>query len=310
VVEPLMLRLLARPGVPARVEAERHGARFSFDLRDYVQRKLYCHAHQSPELAYVARACRPGDTVVDVGANVGAFTMVAARATAPGGEVHALEPVPATLRALERNRELNGFTNVRTAGLALSDGEGTLQLGVEAAGHGSGGYTSGGALETVTVRSSTLDAFAQATLGDSPVRLLKIDVEGHEPEVLAGGGSFLRAPNRPDIVLVEVSETALADSGSSGAELTRSLTESGYELFTARAGGRLRRYRPMSPRRAAWAARYVAAPPPGGWNRVRALYWSHRVLEEVVGLRADRRDLTAAGRRDRAPATAGAQAPD
>ncbi len=310
VVEPLLLRLLERPGVPVHVEVERHGAQFALDLRDYVQRKLFCHAHQARELALVASVCRPGDTVIDVGANVGAFTMVAARATAPDGVVHALEPVPGTMRALERNLELNGFRHVRAAPVALSEREGTLELGLVAAEHGTGGYTSQGAHEKVSVRSSTLDAYVGDAVGESPVRLLKIDVEGYEPEVLAGARSILRAHNRPDVVLVEVSETALAGSGSSGAELTRPLAECGYELFTARAAGRLRPYRPMSAARARWAARFAAAPPAGAWNRIRALYWSHRVLEEVVALRRDRQGLREAVRRSPAPASAAAPGPD
>ena len=202
VVQPLLVWLQRTGRVPTLVVVRRFGAWIELDLEDYVQRKIFCHSHQARELRFLARACRPGDVVVDVGANVGIFTLVAARATSPTGTVHAFEPVPATFETLRRNVRRNGLAGVHAKQLACSDGAGTISLGVAGPVVDTGGFSRHGRHHTVTVPAVRLDD----ELDGRSIRLLKLDVEGDEWRALDGLERTLTT-SPPDVLLVEFSRT-------------------------------------------------------------------------------------------------------
>jgi len=185
------------------------------DLTEYVQRRIFYGSFEPAEARLLRRLLRPGDRVLDVGANVGYFTLIAARAVGPSGAVVAVEPVEANADALDHNVQVNGFTNVTLRRVAVDAVDGTLEVGLVddpfAREHGrdatSGHYTVGGALLSRTVPSVTLDSLAADLSPDRPVRLVKIDVEGWEDYVLAGG-THLFTEVRPDYVAIEVSSKA------------------------------------------------------------------------------------------------------
>jgi FkbM family methyltransferase len=102
------LRLELRPG---------RGDRFSF-FEIFVQ-QVYTNAGQT---------FRVGDTVIDVGANIGCFTLLAARGVGPSGSVLAIEPNEESFRQLQRNIHLNGLTNVIAIRAALGDSQRTITL--------------------------------------------------------------------------------------------------------------------------------------------------------------------------------------
>lgn len=122
----------------------------------------------------------PGGVIVDAGAMIGNHT-VAWAISLPDMDVHAFEPSPANLPLLLRNAE--PWANVHVHPMALSDREQLLQLEVDATNHGHTRAAAGGSLE---VAAMPLDAF-----GLEDVRLLKLDVEGHEPQVLEGAAGTL-----------------------------------------------------------------------------------------------------------------------
>src|SRR5207249_2412898 len=70
----------------------------------------------------------PGDTFIDVGANIGYYSLLAARRVGPTGSVVAIEPSPKTFRALEANLAQNRLKNVRTVNAAVSDRQATVPL--------------------------------------------------------------------------------------------------------------------------------------------------------------------------------------
>lgn len=138
---------------------------------------------------------RPGAVVYDIGANVGFFTLLGARLAGDAGFVYAFEPLPRNVELLERHLALNGVANARVLPVALSSQSGTARF--HAAPNAAMGALSGeGELE---VRVETLDALVRGgTL--RPPTFLKIDVEGAEHDVLAGGEETLRR-ERPSILL-------------------------------------------------------------------------------------------------------------
>jgi len=138
----------------------------------------------------------PGDTVVDVGANLGFVSLMLAPRLRPGGRVIALEPSPRTYRKLRATVEKNGLGDVvRTinAGAGASTGGATLHQVSASSGNATilGGEGPGEAISLTRLDDLGLD---------SSFRLLKIDTEGFESEVLKGGVEAI-ASHRPTIFI-------------------------------------------------------------------------------------------------------------
>lgn len=156
----------------------------------------------------VSKALKPGNTFVDVGANLGIMTLAAARAVGPQGKIIAFEPFEQTKRFLERTLWANGLGELATIHhAAVSDHAGTHEFFVgPTCGHNSlfpletSNTTNSGVKgtgTTVEVKLVRLDEVVSAT---TPVHLLKIDAEGAELEVLESASKIIRA--QPEIALI------------------------------------------------------------------------------------------------------------
>jgi FkbM family methyltransferase len=171
-----------------------------------------------------------GDRVADVGANVGYLTSLAAVRAGRDGQVIAFEPHPQVYELLEQNlarwRDSGAVDNVELRRVALADrkGEGTLIAGpffeanMGLAALASDQPASAGS-EEITVPIERLDETIRAERLD----LLKIDVEGHEPDVLRGAERLLAAKMIRDIVF--------EDLGEYPSEATAIVESAGYELI-------------------------------------------------------------------------------
>src|SRR6266496_451229 len=91
-------------------------------------RLIYCRNFEVTEREFVNRFLRPGDVFVDVGANIGLFTLIAASRVGPTGKVIAFEPTSETYERLVGNVRLNRLRNVDCVRSALSDHSGELDL--------------------------------------------------------------------------------------------------------------------------------------------------------------------------------------
>jgi len=143
---------------------------------------VYCGLHEFEDMALVLHSLRSDDLFVDIGANVGSYTMLGAAA---GARVLAIEPIPNTFGWLARNIAVNGLgERLRALNLGLGRAEGRLRFtgGLDAMNHVLAEGESAENLVEVPMR--TLDSVLD---GESPA-LIKMDVEGFETEVLAGGG--------------------------------------------------------------------------------------------------------------------------
>jgi FkbM family methyltransferase len=130
---------------------------------------------------YVANGIRlhPGDTVVDIGANIGSFAVLAASIVGPSGRVIAFEPVSATFVRLQENVALNGFRNVEMCreGVEAQDGTIELRLGTKSA--LAGAYFGGETTSVETVPCLSIQHVFDRH-GIDRIHLLKIDCEGGE----------------------------------------------------------------------------------------------------------------------------------
>lgn len=150
---------------------------------------------EQAELSFVTRYLQPGELAMDIGANVGIFSVVMGKAVGPSGRVFAFEPVPSNCSRLGGNLEKNGLDNVEVFPIALgaAPGELMLRMAKDAAYHSLGEVERGfrdNAEMLVQVRD--LDGVWE-DLERPTITLVKMDVEGAEVDVLAGSKHFLTA---------------------------------------------------------------------------------------------------------------------
>jgi len=136
--------------------------------------------------------CRPGDHVIDVGANVGEYTLQFAEGVGPTGRVTSFEPVPYLAETVAKTARINGHDWVEVQQVALGSQDGTSIFSVERG--NSGGSRLGrmeGDFSQIEVRTLRLDTFFAGRPDQTRLDFLKIDVEGFEDKVLLGARETL-----------------------------------------------------------------------------------------------------------------------
>lgn len=137
------------------------------------------------ETLLVDRMLSPGDVFVDIGANIGWYTIIGAAKVGPAGRVYAFEPEPLNHALAARNIARNGLKNVTLERIAISDARGEAALFLSEDNLGDHRlYQSGDARPSETVPTVTLGEYFAARPG--PVRLIKIDAQGSEGKIFAG----------------------------------------------------------------------------------------------------------------------------
>jgi len=140
----------------------------------------------------VARRLRPGMVFYDLGANIGLFTLLAARAVGPKGRVFSFEPDPNVAARLRRNVSRNGFSNVTISEMGVWSSSGEMNFVAADAGspdRGTGRFVTASNGESAPLRCVALDKFvANQPAPDA----IKCDVEGAELEVLRGAEKLIQ----------------------------------------------------------------------------------------------------------------------
>lgn len=152
---------------------------------------------------------REGDVLVDVGANVGFFTLLGARLVGEQGAVHAFEPIPANVSVIRRNLAVNGLRNVTVVSKAVADSAGTDSIWVTDHPGGATLMSTGevpyDARTQIEIERTTLDQWVEQA-GVHAIRMIKVDAEGAELAVLRGM-PFLIGRFRP-ILLIELDDVS------------------------------------------------------------------------------------------------------
>jgi FkbM family methyltransferase len=173
-----------------------------------------------------------GSLVVDVGAHIGYYTLLAAQLAGPQGGVLAFEPNPLARRFLELNIQLNDLENVTVSDRALSDHNGTGLLYCQRQCSGAASLETSVVMNPEIVHDVTLETLDRIWRQEGHGRrmsLLKVDVQGHEARVLGGAYAVLRE-YRPAILL-EFNPRQLALSGDDPALSLDMLAELDYSLL-------------------------------------------------------------------------------
>ncbi len=176
-------------------------------------------ADRNEDLDVLKKVLRPGDTYIDIGANIGHLCLAASTFVTEKGRVFAFEPHPRTYRFLCENLALNDSENIVAVQAALGEATGFSNISDGPSDDqnriGDTGFT------TVTLRLD--DLFPSIN-----VKLLKIDVEGAEQAVLLGCGGLL---DRVDVIYCEIFEQNAERYGYSGASLVEFLMAKRFTVF-------------------------------------------------------------------------------
>jgi len=177
--------------------------------------------------AITRQLCAGAVDFIDIGANIGWYTLVAAQSLAGRGHVHSFEPDPAHVGRLKASVALNRIGNVTVNDWALSDRTGSANLYLNEANRGDNSlFPAGERGRAIPVELRRLDDYA-GIAGDRPL-VVKIDVQGAELDVLAGAERLLSTYPHEVVVMCEMSPRNLEAGGGSAAELAAFFNRLGF----------------------------------------------------------------------------------
>ena len=210
------------------------GATFDCSLKDHVQQKIFFFGVYEPlELNTLLDMVKPGDVVIDAGANIGAYCLPIAKHLNGTVEVHAFEPIPDNFQLLSRNYELSGSPeNLHLNQVALWNKAESLEFSL-AVHHKNniGSFTIGkvaNVSKKVTCQTITLDTYSQQKKL-ARVDVIKMDIEGAEKFALEGSLEVIKK-FRPKI-FIEINKTACQQAGYSIDELIAPLLQLNYRIY-------------------------------------------------------------------------------
>ncbi|CAN5810367.1 hypothetical protein BH23PLA1_BH23PLA1_01550 [soil metagenome] len=219
-----------------------NGCEVDCRLTEHIQRHIYFFGAYEPIEAHLfERLLAPGMVVVDAGANIGQYSLIAGLRVGPTGRVHAFEPVPANFDRLNAHVERNGLSGiVRPNRLALWDAEADLTMHLDAEdrddnatdytlGQGHAEAADAASADVVSCRTVRLDDYARAE-GLERLDVIKMDIEGAELGALQGGIETLRR-FRPRL-LMEINRQRSRQMGYEPEAIWSLLEPLGYRIWT------------------------------------------------------------------------------
>jgi FkbM family methyltransferase len=231
----------------------------NLDLKRFSHKCIYGplaagHLYEPEVAQFLIRALRPGDTFVDIGAHVGFFSLLSASLVGSEGHVFCFEPEPLNFAELVEHARQNSFPNIHAFNLPVCAQTGDVTFYWNA--DNDGGHAlwdvgrhwfnerSRAQPQTAQLHAIALDGFDAVRF--HPARVIKIDTEGAEEEVIRGAKMWLTEQRVP-FVICEVNPAGLAQMNSSQMSLRGSLGRLGYATFML--DGRDRPPQPVHPDR-------------------------------------------------------------
>ena len=209
---------------------------------------LYVFGFEHTEINQVSRLLKPNMQILDIGANIGLYSIIASKAVGPAGKIWAFEPSSQTIEYLRKNLQENECDNVHITQSALSDTDGGFLTLERDSGFGDGerhisqtpqDHSTSSKMSSKTddpgdtelVPITTLDAWAAANeVPTERIDFIKIDVEGFEFPVLRGGVQLLAAnPNL--VIMFECEAKYCVRYGYKQKDLHDFLRAQGFQLF-------------------------------------------------------------------------------
>ena len=196
---------------------------------DYISNDIRAGRLWEPDQCRRMRAIlRPGDGMIDIGANIGWHSLIAAAAVGPEGRVLAFEPDPINHRLLSASASANRFDWLEAYPLGIGAEHGTGPLHRPALGN-NGQHSlieTGAPGESVMIDVAPLDSMI--ALIDRPIRCLKMDIEGFEARALQGMAAILASHLAPEFMLIEFSPVLLHRAGDGPEAFEHLMRDHGY----------------------------------------------------------------------------------
>ena len=234
-VKFILSRLLMRTGLSRFLSIRQSGFRLRFFPTSLSAALWINPDDRKDDVAFFSEFLRPGDTVVDVGANIGSLSLLASVLTGEEGRVLAVEPHPRIFQFQRQNIALNHAPQVEAHNVALGEATGQLHFTNDRSDDQNHVLNDDGG---IVIPVTTLDTLAA---GLPNITLLKIDVEGYELSVLNGASKTL---DRTDCVFYESWEQHLRQWGIATGDVIRRLEKAGFQVFKGIKQRRLRRVQP------------------------------------------------------------------
>lgn len=231
-IGPLAGRVVSRFTFDVDRPSVIHGHKMLLAFRDgYPPVALAADKYEEGTTRLFELLVEPGMVVIDVGAHVGYYSLLAAKQVGPNGKVYAFEPEPHNYELLQRNVALNGRSNVLTFKEAISDRVGSAKLYLTKLDNGRHSTYRHGLPESgcIVVDTTTVDAFLGGR-GWPRVDLVKIDVEGAELDVLNGMGQTLAQSGELKLI-VEFNPPLLRNAGADPAQFLNRLAGEGFNVY-------------------------------------------------------------------------------
>jgi FkbM family methyltransferase len=209
------------------------GGRMILDTNDTLAQQIRCEETFEPEVRReIVRIASRGVNVIDIGANIGYYTVLTSELIGPEKRVFSFEPQARMVAKLRRNIELNAQGNVEVFPFALADAPGTVTFHVPSEGNeGFGSMRANGrfdVMKTVEVATQRLDDVL-SELGTPKIGLVKMDAEGAELLILRGATQLLSSPDKPSLIF-EANESNCKPFGYCVFDLLQFVHGFGYRL--------------------------------------------------------------------------------
>lgn len=208
-----------------------------FHFQDSILSRYIYSGFEETYIIFTRNYLKRSDIYIDIGSNIGLFSLHAAQIVGESGKVYAFEPTPDTYERLRQNIDLNKFNDkVITNNLGLSSEKGILTMNITIDGYDAwntfASSTDVPFQKQLLIPVDTLDNYLKShNINHDDIALIKIDVEGWEVAVIKGAIETLNQLNSPAL-MVEFTETNLLAAGTNCYELYDIVTSLGYRWYT------------------------------------------------------------------------------
>ena len=213
---------------PDFVEVEGH--KIFLDDKDSLRLSIN-GSFEEFETETLKKIIKEGDVVIDIGANIGYYTLLFAKLVGGKGKVFAFEPDPDNFQLLKKNVEINGYQNVVLERKALSNKNGKTKLYLCDFNRGAHRiFESELCKKSIEIETVRLDDYFSKLHLNEPISFIKMDTEGSELGVIEGMRSILQE-NKDMKIMTEFAPFSIKEYGRKPEELMNVLTENGFKLY-------------------------------------------------------------------------------
>jgi FkbM family methyltransferase len=201
------------------------GATFNLRIDDWIQENIYfTQDYEHAELLFLSNHLKAGDTFVDIGANIGVYSLIASKLLSNKGKVISFEASKKNYLRLQEHIQLNHAININAHHLAIADNEKEITLFYDEQEANIGMISAYGNEDEAgeKIKAVALDNF----LKNEKIDFIKIDIEGGEYDALKGMRNILQTQS--PTILLEIEEEIIAKTNYTSEDLIQFLKELGY----------------------------------------------------------------------------------